>query len=66
MKIETLWDLPGSALPKPDSLVGPIFVSIWLGTLFGLAAIFHRLLTKPSPTWPEFHTIALGTRLLTL
>ncbi|KAH7012863.1 hypothetical protein EDB80DRAFT_834464 [Ilyonectria destructans] len=64
MQTKTLWTLPSTALPGPDSVVGPTFVTIWLFTSGVLAYIFYRFLTKPSPTWPEFRSIALGAGLL--
>ncbi|KAH6970604.1 hypothetical protein BKA56DRAFT_596646 [Ilyonectria sp. MPI-CAGE-AT-0026] len=64
MQTETLWTLPSTALPKPDSIVGPIFVTIWMVVSGVFAYIFHWLLNRPCPTWPEFKSIALGTCLL--
>ncbi|KAF7556184.1 hypothetical protein G7Z17_g1669 [Cylindrodendrum hubeiense] len=64
METKTLWHLPATALPEPASVVGPTFVTIWLFSSGALAYVFYYFLNKPSPTWPEFKSIALGSGLL--
>ncbi|CAM1505509.1 Fc.00g111460.m01.CDS01 [Cosmosporella sp. VM-42] len=62
-KNSTLWKLPNQQLPETE-IVGPTFVTIWLFITAIFTYVFWWLLHKPSPTWPEFKTIMIGTGLL--
>ncbi|KAK7427628.1 hypothetical protein QQZ08_005903 [Neonectria magnoliae] len=64
METKTLWTLSKQPLPGPDSKTDAVFVFIWWVCSACLAYGFHFLAHKPSPTWPEFRFIGLGTILL--
>ncbi|KPM44197.1 hypothetical protein AK830_g2314 [Neonectria ditissima] len=64
MDTKTLWTLSKQPLPGPDSKADAVFVFIWWFFSASLAYGFHFLAHKPSPTWPEFRYIGLGTILL--